>query len=195
MQTRRSRSGRSLYAPAIACMVAAACVAGSLHAQSPKPTEYDVEAAYLLNFGKFIRHSSTQPPRSSFDICILGPDPMGRPIDDLARNETIDNLPVHIQRLPDVSAAKPCAIVFISANEGDRLREDLAILAGSDVLTVSDASDFLARGGIIQFVIVANHVRFRINLDAANRSHIVLSSELLRVASSVTGKPPTGEQP
>jgi hypothetical protein len=103
----------------------------------------------------------------------------------IALSESID--------IPDVTAANPCAIVFISSYEQENIREDLAILAGMDVLTVSDVPDFLKRGGMIQFVMVENHVRFAVNLDALNRAHLVLSSELLRVASSIGGKPPKQE--
>jgi hypothetical protein len=120
---------------------------------------------------------------------------MGHALDTLAANESIDHLPVHVRRLSDVTEAKTCAIAFISSFEGDHIREDLAILGDSGVLTVSDAAEFLQRGGMIQFVQVSNHVRFAVNLDAVNRAHLVLSSELLRVASSVTGKPPTGGLP
>ena len=163
--------------------------------EPPKPTEYDVKAAYLLNFGRFMRHAREQPHPATFDICILGQDPIGRSIDGIAANEVINGAPVLIRRLPDVADAKGCAIVFISAYDGDRIREDLAILSNSDALTVSDASDFLERGGMIQFLIIQNHVRFSVNLEAVNRAHLVLSSELLRVASSVNGRPATGEMP
>lgn len=164
-------------------------------AQPPRPTEYDVKAAYLLDFGKFVRHSGSPPPASSFDICILGRDPMGRTVDELAANQTINTLPVRVLRVDDVTQAKTCAIAYISASEAEHMREDLAILAGSDVLTVSDSPDFLEHGGMIQFVLIASHVRFAVNLNAVSRAHLVLSSELLRVASSVTGKPQTGEMP
>ena len=160
-----------------------------------KPSEYDVKAAYLLNFGRFVRSSGPQSSRTSFDICILGRDPMGSSIDSLASNESIDHLPIHIQRLPDVTEAKTCAVLFISSFEGDRIREDLAILSNAEVLTVSDAPEFLERGGMIQFVLVSDHVRFAVNLDAVSRAHLALSSELLRVASTVTGKPSPGGQP
>jgi hypothetical protein len=63
------------------------------------------------------------------------------------------------------------------------------------VLTVSDAADFLLHGGMIQFVIVANHVRFAVNLDAVRSAQLSLSSELLKVAISVNGEPPTGVRP
>jgi hypothetical protein len=43
---------------------------------------------------------------------------------------------------------------------------------------------------MIQFMTQQDHVRFAVNLDAVDRTHLVLSSELLRVALSVTGRPP-----
>jgi hypothetical protein len=154
------------------------------------PSEYEIKAAYLFNFGKFMRHTDNYARTPTFEICILGRDPIGKTIDDLAAKESIDNRSVRINRLPDVTAAKSCAIVFISSYEQENIREDLALLAGTNVLTVSDMPDFLKRGGMIQFVVLDNHVRFAVNLDALNRAHLVLSSELLRVASSIGGKPP-----
>ncbi len=128
-RSRRSQAVRACPWPAV--MLLLACPAMSLlTAQPAAPTEKDVKAADLLNFGKFMRHSNARPPRSSFDICILGRDPLGRAIDDIIATETINTLPIHIRRLPDVTDAKACEIVFISANEGDSIREDLAFLAG-----------------------------------------------------------------
>jgi len=158
-------------------------------AQSSKPTEFDVKAAYLIDFGKFVRQTDGQESRTSFDICLLGHDAMGPTIDDLAANQAINKLPVHVRRISDVTEARGCSILFMSADEDPRLREDLALLSSSNILTVSDASDFIDRGGMIQFLVIQNHVRFSVNLDAVNRAHLVLSSELLRVALSVKGKP------
>lgn len=155
------------------------------------PSQYDVQAAYLFNFGKFIRLAGGQPVvrGGSFDICILGTDLMGRTLDELVANETIDTRPVHVMRLNDASQARSCAIVYISRSEGKATGRDLALLAGSNALTVGAAPDFLERGGMIQFVLDGDHVRFKVNLNAVNRTHLVLSSELLRVAAEVVGKP------
>jgi hypothetical protein len=160
-----------------------------------KPSEYDVKAAYLFNFGRFMRHSDGYTRRDTFDICILGHDPIGHTIDDIAANESIDKRTVQVVRVADVSATKSCTILFLPTSEGERLQEDLAILSGTDVLTVSDAPDFLKRGGMIQFLLLDNHVRFAVNLSSVSRAHLTLSSELLRVASSVIGKPPEEKRP
>jgi YfiR/HmsC-like len=174
------------------CIVAAGLCAlpgagTGAHAQT---SEYDVKAAYLLNFGKFIRVAGApEPQHSTFDICILGRDPIGRVMDDIAANESIDDRPVRVSRIADASQGRKCDILFISSFEGDAIREDLAVLGDANALTVSDAPGFLERGGMIQFVPQGDHVRFEVNLDAVDRTHLVLSSELLRVAAAVKGRP------
>lgn len=156
-----------------------------------RPSEYDVKAAYLFNFGKFMRLSGAAPApaHTAFNICILGHDPIGHVLDEITANETIDGRAVRVARIADAYAARDCQVVFVSADEGDGIRADLAALGTADVLTVSDAPEFLKYGGMIQFITEKNHVRFAVNLAAVNRTHLVLSSELLRVALSVAGQP------
>ncbi len=170
----------------------AAFLSGSidLYAEA-KPSEYEVKAAYLFNFGKFIRLSLPQPaaPRETFDICVFGRDPIGEILDGITANEQIDSRTVRVIRVKEATEARTCDIAYVGESETERIESDLSVLAGADVLTVSDSPAFLARGGMIQFVLVANHVRFAVNLDAVKRTHLVLSSELLRVAYSVSGKP------
>jgi hypothetical protein len=185
----------------LACLLA--CVAlfssDSLVAQS-KPSEYSVKAAYLLNFGRFMRVSPggiTNP--KNFNICIVGEDPFGTSLDSITAGEVIDGRPVRVVHLnkPDLekpdfakSDARQCAIAFLSISEEKRMEQDLAAFKDSDTLTVSDAPDFLKRGGMIQLVPVSNHIRFSVNLDPVRRTHLNLSSELLRVAASVSGNRP-----
>lgn len=166
------------------------CVfAAYVHAQE-RMSEYDVKAAYLFNFGKFVRFTPSEATtkRQSFDVCIVGEDPLGHALDELAANEQLDGNPVHIVRLKSAAEARGCAIAYISAAEDTHMKSDLDELRGQAILTVSDAADFLEHGGMIQFVIVANHVRFAVNLDAVRSAQLTLSSELLRVAISVRGK-------
>lgn len=189
----RKRAWFRLFAVAVwLCVVTAGLCAltGAGPGARAQTSEYDVKAAYLFNFGKFVRVAGApQPRRSTFDICILGRDPIGRAIDEIVANESIDSRPVRVARITDASQGRACDIVFISPYEGDAMRADLAALGGAEVLTVSDAPEFLERGGMIQFVLQGDHVRFEVNLEAVDRAHLVLSSELLRVAAAVEGKP------
>ncbi len=92
----------------------------------------------------------------------------------------------HIKRVED---AQGCRIAFISSSEKDRLRPILNALRGSGVLTVGDTEGFAEMGGVINFTLVDNRVRFEINLDAAKVQRLKISSRLLRLAQIVrTGK-------
>lgn len=53
------------------------------------------------------------------------------------------------------------------------------------VLTVGEADQFAVRGGVITFVKEANRLRFEINVDAAGRAGLRISSRLLQLARVV----------
>lgn len=173
--------------------VAAVCLGVTIAAVAippaeSRPSEYDVKAAYLVNFGRFLREEAkVAGPASDFAICVLGEDPMGHALDTIAEGQKIDERPVRVRRVEEAAEARGCDEVYISASETSRMGADAEALRGSGALTVSDAPEFLRAGGMIQFVIQRNHVRFRVNLDAARKARVVLSSELLRVALSVDG--------
>ena len=158
-------------------------------------TPYDVEAAYLYNFGKFVEWpaaagASSQP----FSICILGQDNFGEKLNNLIAGETMQGREVAARRLASIADADNCQILFIGASETARLEKDLAVLETRPILTVSSLPSFLEHGGMIQFLLEDNRVRFAVNLPAARRTGLALSSELLKVAVYVTTKPTGKEQ-
>src|SRR5712671_3396807 len=158
-----------------------------LHAQQSKPTEYQVKAAYLYNFGRFVKW----PPGlaagkgDSFPVCVLGRDPFGSILDSTLAGEALEGKPVVIRRIARPQDAADCRILFVSSTEENHLKEILAAIDQVGVLTVSDIPGFTRRGGIIQFVLEGDRVRFEINLASAENARLVMSSELLKVATSV----------
>jgi hypothetical protein len=160
-------------------------------ALAQRPSRDEVQAAYLYNFGKFVRWPAGAA-RGPLTICVAAPDSFGHAISALTAGEQIDQRPLQVKTVDGAGGVGGCSILFIGAMEPKRVNELLAAAAGKPVLTVGDAPDFLARGGTIQFVEMEDHVRFSVNLDAANRGGLGMSSELLKVAVSVTGKPGTG---
>jgi hypothetical protein len=156
-----------------------------LHAQS-SPTEYQVKAAYLYNFGKFVEWPArVTASDSSFNICVLGQSPFDSTFGTTIAGESIKGKNVLLKRIPRAQDAIGCHILFISSSEETRLKEILVALDKASVLTVSDMPQFTRRGGMIQFVMEANRVRFEVNLTSAERTGLTLSSQLLKVAISV----------
>ena len=156
-----------------------------LHAQRSNPGEYEVKAAYIYDFGKFVAWPAKVAPADDFPICVLGEDPFGATFDATIAGETINGKKVVVNRIAKPQEAVSCRILFISGSEESQLKEILAALAKASVLTVSDISQFTRRGGMIQFVIDANRVRFEVNVTTAERAGLTLSSQLLKVAINV----------
>ena len=161
--------------------------ATGLHAQQQKPSEYQVKAAYLYNFGRFVKWPAraVAGKDDSFAVCVLGQDPFGQTLDSALAGEALDGRPVVIRRISKSQDAGDCRILFISSTEEIHLKEILTGLDQSGVLTVSDMPGFTRRGGMIQFVLEGDRIRFEINLANAESAKLVLSSELLKVAANV----------
>jgi YfiR/HmsC-like len=163
-----------------------------LAAQQTGPSEFQVKAAYIYNFGKFVKWPAVAPANQSgsFTICVLDGDPFGTTLQSTLAGESVGGKPVAVKRLPRAQDASACHILFINSIEGRDLKGILAAVNDSSVLTVSDMPDFSKRGGMIQFVSQGDRIRFEINLDGAEKSHLVFPSELLKVAVAV--KKPAG---
>ncbi|MGB6472498.1 MAG: YfiR family protein [Candidatus Sulfotelmatobacter sp.] len=160
-----------------------------------RPSEYQVEAAYLYNFGRFVEWPAkdTTPRITSFTICVLGEDPFGQALDTTLAGETIGNQRVTARRISSPQMAVDCQILFISSSEAHRLNKIIEALDKNAVLTVSDIPQFSKHQGMIQFVSEENRIRFEVNLTAAQRAGLTLSSELLKVATVVRKNPQPGD--
>lgn len=158
-----------------------------VRAQQPKATEFEVKAAYLYNFGRFVEWpgQSAAGRESPFEICVLGADPFGPALDSTLAGETIGGQSVAAKRISKPQEVNNCRILFISSSEESHLKEIFAALDRSSVLTVSDIPRFSQRGGMIGFVLDGNRVRFDVNLASAQGVGLTLSSELLKVATNV----------
>jgi hypothetical protein len=156
-------------------------------AEQAKRTEYQVQAAYLYNFGRFIRWPANiiGAQQDAFTVCIFGQDPFGNTLNATVAGGTIWGKSVTVKRLSNPEDAASCRILFISSSEADRLHYVLEALEKASVLTVSDMPQFSQRGGMIQFVMERNRVRFEVNFTATQNAGLILSSELLKVATVV----------
>jgi hypothetical protein len=146
-----------------------------------------VKATYLYNFSRFVEWPAKAAPAQgdSFAICVLGEDPFGPALKATVEHETIAGKSVVTRQVPAPQDAVNCRVLFISASEDKRLKEILTNLGTSSVLTVSDLPRFTQRGGMVQFVLEGNRVRFEVNTATAERAGLTLSSELLKVALNV----------
>ena len=147
--------------------------------------EYQVKAAFLLNFTKFIEwpEMAFAGSDSPIAICILGNDPFGGALDRLVEGESVSGRKVTVQRIKRAPSSKSCQVLFAGASEKDALK--LLPVLGTGVLTVGEGDTFARDGGMIAFVIENRRVRFEINQTVAETAGLKLSARLLNVAKSV----------
>ena len=172
-------------AVALACLHVA--VPPNTHAQDAH-SEYQVKAAYLFNFLKFVQwpEDAFADPLAPIVIGIVGDDPFGDVLPQVITGKTVQGRDLVIRKYRAGESMRGSHILFINASEKKRIPQLLSSLRGSSVLTVADMDGFLDEGGMIQFLLENDHVRFAINLDAATRARLKISSKLLSVAR-VTG--------
>ncbi len=155
---------------------------GSLPAQTAN--EYEVKAAFLYKFASFVEWPS-ESGNEPLCIAVVGQDPFGASLDDVVKGKSINGRGFLIKRFKPGEDTTGCHIVFISTSERSRVRSILDRLHGVSALTVSDIPGFCQAGGIINFELVDQKVRFEINPQAADRARLKLSSKLLSVAKIV----------
>jgi hypothetical protein len=174
----------------LAMLWVAAAVHPPAQAQTETPSEYDVKAAFLYNFVKFVQFSpsSTPPAGTAIELCIYGDDPFGSALDKVVAGKSINGHSLVTRRVGNAGELKSCQVIFISVQDKSRVPELLESARGSGALLVGESAQFAELGGHIQFTRDGSKVRFAINPDAAARSGLEISSKLLALASIVHDK-------
>lgn len=180
------RSVNRAIAPLLACLAVSFGPLPIPATTADEPSlEYQVKAAFLLNFTKFVEwpQSAFADATAPFGICVLGKDPFGRTLDDVAEGETVQGRTLAVHRITQLPPGHSCQLLYIDAPPAERAR--LLEGAGPGVLTVGEGQAFVREGGVIGFIPDNRKVRFDINQSAAERSGLKLSSRLLSVARTV----------
>ena len=146
--------------------------------------EYKIKAGYLLKFASFVEWPTNAFPSPATPIIlgVLGKDPFGADLDSTIGGKCVEGRALRIRRFDEGDDVSGCHILFISSSERKRLPQILDGLKNSCTLTVSESDEFTQSGGMISFVRQENTIRFEINVEAARRAGLKLSSKLLQVA-------------
>lgn len=171
----------------IASFLAVTLFAATAAASQPAPTEYQLKAAFLYSFTKYVQwpEPASGKEDAPLALCVLGEDPFGAYLDEAVAGETVRGRRITTRRLASAANAGGCHVLFVSGSEADHLPEILAALAGRSVLTVSDSDGFAEQGGIIGMIEKTNRIGLVINVAAAERARLTISSQLLKLGEIV----------
>ncbi|HTM49610.1 MAG TPA: YfiR family protein [Bryobacteraceae bacterium] len=168
---------RQLLPLVLACVQLAP--AGAAEALS----EYQVKAAFLYNFVKFVEWPATvAEQRGSIVMCVIGKDPFGDALTNVVEGKKVNGRGIEIRKITEVAAAASCHVLFISGSENARLPEITKAVRVWSVLTVGEYPKFTQQGGIVNFLMDGHRVRFQINARAAVDAGLKISSKLMELS-------------
>jgi hypothetical protein len=174
-------------------------VAPQARADSEKSKEYQIKAAFLYNFINFVDwpKEKTTDNNDLITIGIIGRDPFGKAFEPL-KNKQAKGKKVLIKRYislkesklskDQVEGIRKCHLLFVCRSEKEQFRSIINIVKDQNVLIVGDMNNFLKSGGMVNFVIEEQKIRFEINNNAAKQAKLNIRSKLLRLAKKVIGE-------
>lgn len=153
-------------------------------AQTPSAGVAEITAAYLFNFVKFTEWPGDEaagPVAAPVLMCVTDAD-VARAAAEIVAKRPAGSRPVDVVLVTLVPVPRQCGVLYaggLNARQSAQLTDGLK---GSSVLTVGDSSDFTKQGGILYLFIQGGNMRFGVNVDAASRARLRLSSKLLNLA-------------
>jgi len=166
--------------------------------------EYQIKAAFLYNFTKFVNwpKDKVNDSNTPFIIGILGKDPFGNAFMPVM-NKPLKGKKLLIRRFKgyeqlrrlaktdksifekELAALRRCHLIFVCSSEKEHFKKIVSWVRDHPILTVADKQGFLQAGGVIELLMEQNKVRFEVNMQAATRAKITLRSQLLRLARKI----------
>ena len=179
-------------------------------ASSKYNKEYQIKAAFLYNFVKFVDWPKEKVADSNdvITIGIIGKNPFGNALDSI-KGKRVKDRKVVIKRFKGfkepgetgekdeselrrkIEALRKCHLLFICSSEKKNLKEIMNSVKDHSVLTIGETKDFLESGGIINFLIEEKKIRFEINITAAKKAKLKIRSNLLKLAKRVVKEKPS----
>lgn len=160
-------------------------------------TEYQIKAAYMYKFAAYIEWPASTFPQADAPITIgvLGADDMEAALRDMTAKNSIQDRAVVIKRFNQGTPLQAASladthILFIGQKESKQLKYLLEPLQSQPVLIVTESSNALSAGSIINFIPIEDRIRFEVSVLHAERNGLKISSRLLSVAQNIeSGRP------
>ena len=168
-----------MLAPAIAVPVLAV---------EPILDEYQVKAAFLFNFAKFVEWPAAAFKNAAepISICVFGGNPFGSLLEDAVKGKTVGGRGFVVREVSNSQQTANCHVLFVNASGRKRVptRALLIGLKTGNILTVGESDDFIANGGVINFKLKDARVRIEIDAEAAEQANFRISSKLRSLAEN-----------
>ncbi len=163
----------------------------SVKVRAQQYTEYDLKAAYIYNFSKFVTwpNNTFKNQTSKFKIVVLGESPITPILNKALKNRKIMGRDISIQVIYQIDDLKDAQILFVSKEMQNQVQAISDKCINKSILVIGDVIEgFCQAGGVINFTEKSSKYRFEINNQIAKQSHLTISSKLLALARIVSSE-------
>jgi hypothetical protein len=150
--------------------------------------EYRVKAAFIFHFAQLVEWPPEKGTDNSLVLCTLGEDPFQGVLEGTVAGKAIGHRILRVRHLGQPEGMQACQIVFLGRAQSKQIPTLVSTLHQAPVLTVGETAGFLDAGGMIDFLLEDNKVRFEVNLHAAESADLKIGSRLLVLAERVVGE-------
>jgi hypothetical protein len=176
---------RFVWAAAVSCLLSWPDPA----AAQAKPTEPQMKAAFLYNFVKFIEWPDDVLAAGPITVCVIGSPTVAESLRAATQERRGHDRDLAVAQVTSEIVPKNCQLVYVAGTDERGARKWLAALTGSTAFSVSDFTRFAKLGGVANFFVEDGRLRFAVNVDAARRTGLRISSRLLALATIVKDEP------
>ncbi len=153
----------------------------------PPDFEHEVKASFVYTVAKFVEwpDRAFQRPGAPLVFEVLGEDALEEALERAARGKTVNGHPVEVRKAGKSGDLSPCHVLYVGRSEAGHLRGVLDRVRGATVLTVGELARFAEDGGVMGLRLEENMIRFEVNIDAAARAHLSISSKILKLGKVI----------
>lgn len=160
----------------------------------PIDIEYQIKASFVYTVAKFVDWPSGAfpSPTAPMTLGVIGDPAVSAAIAEALKGKRVHERALVVRHLPDAGDAADCQILYVDSGSADHA-DLLGQVQGPGVLTVGEGGGFAQKGGILGLTLEQSLVQFEVNIAAAQRAGLVISSKILRLGRVVGDARPAGE--
>lgn len=145
-------------------------------------TEYDLKAAYLLNFAGYVEWPEPPEPVT---ICVYGENPFKMTTIATLLEAKAGQIDARFKYPSQLEQLTDCNILYLGQSEHDNFNKAINMVHNAPVLIVTDDQGGLPPGAMINLITESNRLRFEINISTVLASKLKISSKMLKLAKIV----------
>lgn len=156
----------------------------SLMLLSLPPTEYQVKAALIYNFLRFVELDKDSYKGNTIVICSFKGNILNEEVKKL-NGANVSQFVINFREIQDENNLDECSVLILNKRDDESLKKLLEETYLKKIFTISDIDGYGEKGVVINMFIADERVRFEINIEAATKSGVKISSRLLSLAKII----------